>query len=358
MVFSSFPSAACLDPSHWQQQQQQQQQPSRQPVGSSGSLNPHLHPHHLQPPPTPAPPPPPPPPPPPHGPVGGGPNSRPRSMVERARLANIPMPEAALKCPRCESTNTKFCYFNNYNLLQPRHFCKSCRRYWTRGGALRTVPVGGGCRRAKRTKSSSKKMDKRGATADSGGSVSNTSGSNNMLASSDGLVAGNTAELLGLMSQIPPLGFISPIHQPHNHHLGEFTSSKFDPGFVGISEQPLEGISGDLNFQFGEGGDGSHSGGRQQWRVQQFPYMGNPDMQAGLYPIYERGAEPSIVMTMPLTSGLTSTQAASMKTESSNDDNNQVELNMTRRVAGIQGNGMFWGTSGSAWNDLSGFGSQ
>nr|GMD43452.1 dof zinc finger protein DOF5.1-like [Ipomoea batatas] len=72
-------------------------------------------------------------------------------MADRARLANVPMPETALKCPRCESTNTKFCYFNNYSLTQPRHFCKTCRRYWTRGGALRNVPVGGGCRRNKRS---------------------------------------------------------------------------------------------------------------------------------------------------------------------------------------------------------------
>ncbi|TKW41357.1 hypothetical protein SEVIR_1G309300v4 [Setaria viridis] len=61
----------------------------------------------------------------------------------------------AVKCPRCESTNTKFCYYNNYNLSQPRHFCKSCRRYWTKGGVLRNVPVGGGCRKAKRSSSSS-----------------------------------------------------------------------------------------------------------------------------------------------------------------------------------------------------------
>ncbi|GAB2219052.1 hypothetical protein Droror1_Dr00006679 [Drosera rotundifolia] len=48
-----------------------------------------------------------------------------------------------LPCPRCESTNTKFCYYNNYNLSQPRYFCKSCRRYWTRGGSLRNIPFGG-----------------------------------------------------------------------------------------------------------------------------------------------------------------------------------------------------------------------
>ncbi|CAI9110105.1 OLC1v1010071C1 [Oldenlandia corymbosa var. corymbosa] len=52
-----------------------------------------------------------------------------------------------LRCPRCDSTNTKFCYYNNYNLTQPRHFCKTCRRYWTKGGALRNVPIGGGCRK-------------------------------------------------------------------------------------------------------------------------------------------------------------------------------------------------------------------
>ncbi|GER36442.1 Dof zinc finger protein [Striga asiatica] len=57
-----------------------------------------------------------------------------------------------LPCPRCNSPNTKFCYYNNYSLSQPRHFCKSCKRYWTRGGSLRNVPVGGGCRRNKRLK--------------------------------------------------------------------------------------------------------------------------------------------------------------------------------------------------------------
>ncbi|XP_057750908.1 dof zinc finger protein DOF1.4-like [Arachis stenosperma] len=67
--------------------------------------------------------------------------------------------QQALKCPRCDSSNTKFCYYNNYSLSQPRHFCKACKRYWTRGGTLRNVPVGGGCRkntkRLKRQSSSS-----------------------------------------------------------------------------------------------------------------------------------------------------------------------------------------------------------
>nr|XP_018681619.1 PREDICTED: dof zinc finger protein DOF5.7-like [Musa acuminata subsp. malaccensis] len=63
--------------------------------------------------------------------------------------------EEGLKCPRCHSANTKFCYYNNYSLSQPRHFCKACRRYWTIGGALRNVPMGGGSRKSKKSKSSS-----------------------------------------------------------------------------------------------------------------------------------------------------------------------------------------------------------
>ncbi|XP_050226217.1 dof zinc finger protein DOF4.6-like [Mercurialis annua] len=59
--------------------------------------------------------------------------------------------EQVLNCPRCNSTNTKFCYYNNYSLTQPRYFCKTCRRYWTEGGSLRNIPVGGGSRKNKRS---------------------------------------------------------------------------------------------------------------------------------------------------------------------------------------------------------------
>ncbi|KAG9150329.1 hypothetical protein Leryth_027469 [Lithospermum erythrorhizon] len=74
--------------------------------------------------------------------------------------------QQALKCPRCDSMNTKFCYYNNYSLTQPRHFCKTCRRYWTRGGALRNVPVGGGCRKSKKLKSSSLNLSGDSPTSD------------------------------------------------------------------------------------------------------------------------------------------------------------------------------------------------
>ncbi|WOL17982.1 dof zinc finger protein DOF5.3-like isoform X2 [Canna indica] len=78
----------------------------------------------------------------------------PKSQQQQDRKPR-PRPEQALKCPRCSSTNTKFCYYNNYSLSQPRYFCKGCRRYWTQGGSLRNVPVGGGCRKNKRISSTS-----------------------------------------------------------------------------------------------------------------------------------------------------------------------------------------------------------
>ncbi|XP_010941869.1 uncharacterized protein [Elaeis guineensis] len=70
----------------------------------------------------------------------------------RRRQAERPAEEAAAergreRCPRCDSRDTKFCYYNNYNTSQPRHFCRSCRRYWTLGGSLRNVPIGGSSRK-------------------------------------------------------------------------------------------------------------------------------------------------------------------------------------------------------------------
>ncbi|OMO92104.1 Zinc finger, Dof-type [Corchorus capsularis] len=79
-----------------------------------------------------------------------------RPLIER-RLR--PPHDQALKCPRCDSTHTKFCYYNNYSLSQPRYFCKTCRRYWTKGGTLRNIPVGGGCRKNKKVASKKSSND-------------------------------------------------------------------------------------------------------------------------------------------------------------------------------------------------------
>ncbi|XP_060204652.1 dof zinc finger protein DOF5.6-like [Lycium barbarum] len=81
-------------------------------------------------------------------------------IVDQRRLR--PPHDHSIKCPRCESTHTKFCYYNNYSLSQPRYFCKTCRRYWTKGGTLRNIPVGGGCRKNKKV--SSKKSNSNSET--------------------------------------------------------------------------------------------------------------------------------------------------------------------------------------------------
>ncbi|XVE61865.1 hypothetical protein DITRI_Ditri06bG0073400 [Diplodiscus trichospermus] len=334
MVFTSIPSY--FDPANWQQHPNYQ-------AGSSSSAS-----HHQFPPP-------PPPPSQPHG--GGGAGSiRPGSMADRARLANIPMPETALKCPRCESTNTKFCYFNNYSLTQPRHFCKTCRRYWTRGGALRNVPVGGGCRRNRRSKGSSSKSPISGdrPSASSSTISSNSSGS---------------TDILGLRPQVPQLRFMSPFH-----HLTEFGGSDIGLNYGTISA-PLGGTS-DINFQLGSalgsgaGGDAAAPGtslltmtGLDQWRLHQaphFPFLGGLESSSGLYQFESGSVEPSGYgrgaghQVRPKISSSLATQMASVKME---DNNNQQEPNLSRQFLGVPGNYQYWGGTACAWTDLSSYSS-
>ncbi|XP_066364678.1 dof zinc finger protein 5-like [Miscanthus floridulus] len=68
-------------------------------------------------------------------------------LLEEVARARAAAAEVRLPCPRCLSRDTKFCYFNNYNVNQPRHFCRACHRYWTAGGAIRNVPIGSGRRK-------------------------------------------------------------------------------------------------------------------------------------------------------------------------------------------------------------------
>jgi hypothetical protein len=130
------------------------------------------------------------------------------SMAERARMARVPLPEpGTLRCPRCDSANTKFCYFNNYSLSQPRHFCKACRRYWTRGGALRNVPVGGGCRR--NTKRSSKKSSRAGAGATAATSSSSTTSTSTTATTTTATTSAAMAAaeaIASMHAQLPHLG--------------------------------------------------------------------------------------------------------------------------------------------------------
>ncbi|XP_039016269.1 dof zinc finger protein DOF5.1-like, partial [Hibiscus syriacus] len=299
------------------------------------------------------------PPPPPPAPQshGGGEAGliRPDSMSDRARLTNIPMPQAALKCPRCESTNTKFCYFNNYSLKQPRHFCKTCRRYWTRGGALRNVPVGGGYRRNKRSKGS-------GSKSSASGDRQTASGSSSTISSNS---TGNI-DILGLGPQVRPSRLMTPLH-----HLTEFGGSDHIGLNYGTMSAPLGGMS-DLSFDMGSalaiggGGGGATPGssllamaGLDQWRLQQppqFPFLSGLESSSAMYH-YESGSgvESSgyggeavghhLHHVRPKISSSISTQTASVKMEdNSNNNNNQQELiNLSRQFLGLQGYDNYWG---------------
>nr|XP_009402319.1 PREDICTED: dof zinc finger protein DOF2.4-like isoform X2 [Musa acuminata subsp. malaccensis] len=272
---------------------------------------------------------------------------RPGSMVDRARLAKIPQPEPGLKCPRCDSTNTKFCYFNNYSLSQPRHFCKTCRRYWTRGGALRNVPVGGGCRRNKRTKSAGGSASRSSTTTTQTGASSSSS-----TATSSGVGGAITSNAL-LTPQLP---FMASLHP-----LPDFGATNFGMSFSGI--QPVD----TLDYQLGGGSSGSGSGsgaplgggiGMENLRLpqmQQFSSLGGLDLPQPPAPAPTSGFFPFVgegggfvggsftwqVQTKPVGSGLI-TQLASVKMEDS-----QQLFNFPRPHLGMSRNDPFWSGSGS-----------
>ncbi|OEL38112.1 Dof zinc finger protein PBF [Dichanthelium oligosanthes] len=81
-----------------------------------------------------------------------------------------PQQDQALNCPRCNSTNTKFCYYNNNSMTQPRYLCKTCRRNWTKGGTLRNVPVGGSSRKNKQQRASAAPLAPSASSSSSSGS--------------------------------------------------------------------------------------------------------------------------------------------------------------------------------------------
>ncbi|KAF2321910.1 hypothetical protein GH714_004427 [Hevea brasiliensis] len=252
MVFSSIP--VYLDPPNWQQQPNQQ--------GGVRNENPQL----------------PPLPPPPHVGGGGTGSIRPGSMADRARLAKIPQPELALKCPRCESTNTKFCYFNNYSLSQPRHFCKTCRRYWTRGGALRNVPVGGGCRRTRKAKAK-------------------------VAQNPQFPVKGKWIQIQAQQMLFLQRLLVICLHNQVNYLLTSLHNlTQFGIGNLGLSFGGIQGHMGaasgssgqtDMGFQMGSN-SGMSTAILPTGGVQQFPFFEPPP--TGLYPFQSEGVEASTSM--------------------------------------------------------------
>lgn len=231
-------------------------------------------------------------------------SSKAMSMSERARLARVPQPEPGLNCPRCDSTNTKFCYFNNYSLSQPRHFCKACRRYWTRGGALRNVPVGGGCRRNKRSSKSSKSSSSSSAAACGVAAGVNTSSSSSATTSS----ATTGSGIMPALGQMP--FFAASLVSGSGGGEGQYgvgggggllagvsRSLGFPGGLMGpMGSQQLDSAVENYHHQLGGGMGGS----MEQWRLpppqmqmQQFPFFGGgrgagPDAMSGMQQLQQQ----------------------------------------------------------------------
>ncbi|KAL8140776.1 hypothetical protein V2J09_006797 [Rumex salicifolius] len=183
-----------------------------------------------------------------------------RPLMER-RLR--PPHDQAIKCPRCESTNTKFCYYNNYSLTQPRYFCKTCRRYWTKGGTLRNIPVGGGCRKNKRQSSSgSKKLGSDNQnSATSTGAQSQPNATDLQLCFPE--VQLSHHQLSGLIGGGIGASFLDnkyhALLDKHNGYEG-FLGSKFDAlmGNPSARAHDLLGSTNNIGVDFGGGGDHVH----------------------------------------------------------------------------------------------------
>lgn len=248
--------------------------------------------------------------------VGGGPGSiRPGSMVDRARMAKLPLPEAGLKCPRCDSSNTKFCYFNNYSLTQPRHFCKNCRRYWTKGGTLRNVPVGGGCRRNKRSKNSNNNSSKSGG---GGGLMGISNASTSVIPSSCSM------EMIG-------------------HHFSQ-SSTQFTPlmaAFQNLNNyggfQPAPQLVGEMGFQIGSN------------NLLPSLAAANFEHPTNLYPNFQ--GEDTTTTTIEASNGI----SQQVKMEDSNTTNRQVMNSSTKQFLGTLENNQNWGaTNANSWTGFAG----
>jgi Dof domain, zinc finger len=199
----------------------------------------------------------------------------PRSYMSSAS----PPTQPPLKCPRCDSTNTKFCYYNNYNLSQPRHFCKACRRYWTKDGVLRNVPVGGGCRKTKRasdsksTKSTSNKNCKRTAASRSTSDTSTVTSVDHTNADPGLVLAETCCAQLPCQLIAPSMGDLEfsmpdPIHL---HMLNESKDAidKTEPEKCALPEIFNQTAGADLlpAFQAQLGGDSIHAFPSLDWSL-------------------------------------------------------------------------------------------
>ncbi|XP_020541315.1 dof zinc finger protein 1 isoform X2 [Jatropha curcas] len=177
---------------------------------------------------------------------------------------------------------------------------KCPRRYWTQGGTLRNVPVGGGCRKGKRAKASS--------SASSSSSENSRSHSQSQNIVSTNTNSGNTAnpalrtkELASLISPSPAissmgpyysgggggfLGSLAAIQSLNNHPIPPQSSFSLN-----LPMNLAGDIGGPSNLSLLHGFNSIPSyGSQQQQQIQQqrqFYQMGNRDTKStGELPFY------------------------------------------------------------------------
>lgn len=267
----------------------------------------------------------------------------PRQLLDRRLKPQAD--QEILKCPRCDSTNTKFCYYNNYSLTQPRHFCKTCRRYWTKGGSLRSVPVGGGCRKNSKRNTNTNNNGKRS----SGEACSSATGSDQLSPSLGGVSSdckyynGDGEELIGI-------NYVNSLRQVD--HEAAFAGCSINSGVYGIpandhqssqSFQPyhlptaLHSLQGSLIL----GSDQAHNGFNQ---VASRGDLGLVQQQAGGAVSYDREAyHPYLNMSLDQSDGHS-------RAPQQHKSNNMIE----NPPQGLVYEGGYW--NGGVWPDLSAYG--
>lgn len=219
------------------------------------------------------------------------------------------------------------------------------------------MPVGGGCRRNKRSKSSRSKSPANGTERQAGSSSANT-------VSSDCCSADMPSHLPHPpSSQLP---FLPPLH-----HISDYTSRDVGLNYGGFQPPVLAtgGIGGreTVEFHIGTSSSGAGSvlstGLAEQWRLQQvpqlqqFPFLSNFEPPAGLFQFEGENVEPPSYVgaagqlrSKPLDSGVTRViERPPVKMEENRG------FNSSRNLLGTGGNDQYWG-AGNAWStDLSGF---
>ena len=213
-------------------------------------------------------------------------------------------------------------------MTQPRHFCKACRRYWTRGGALRNVPVGGGCRRNKRSSSKS---------SSGGGGGSGGSSSKSCLTSPSTLLGGDriplhmdlvsTSSLGPTIPGLPSAGggtgmssFMASLQNIAQLGMGNLGLT-FGGALNTLPHHSLEGLGG-LN---GSGSDGSGlTENRHHHNLDQFHHL-NPNNSTNTqvqFPNFLEGFE------IPGSSEMFNTSYQNDQIgDNNNDDENQQQSN-------------------------------